>query len=107
MDSSLMVLDAFAVLLQFGAAYFGYKIYRSNKLSKWWLALILAFLLQGIRRVFTLNTDIVLSTITPDIILDRLLQFIISALICIGLWSMKENFRKFDAVSKKLWRAFS
>jgi hypothetical protein len=81
---------------------FAFRIYKFNRLSKWWLALILAFLIQGIRRLITLYDDINLISITNNLLIDRSLMFIISILILIGLWAMMKNFENFDIIEKKV-----
>ena len=99
-----LVLGFLSIVFQFCAAYFGYRIYMFNRMSKWWLALVFAFLIQGIRRVITLLSD--LGTISPLegnlAFADRVIMFVISALIVVGLWEMMHSFESFSLVESKV-----
>jgi len=75
-------------------------IYRFNRLSKWWIALILAFLVQGIRRGVQIYTDLGYGSL--GVSLDRSLMLVISFLMVVGLWAMMKNFEQFDVVSSKV-----
>jgi hypothetical protein len=96
----VIALDFFAVLFQLLAAWMSYKIYSFNRLSKWWLALVVAFIVQASRRGFQIFYD--LSDTNMHILLDRSLMFLISLLLFLGLWSMLKNFENFDIVQKKV-----
>jgi len=102
MELTNVILGIFAAIFQFIAAFLGYKIYKFNRLNKWWLALIVAFIVQGIRRVFTIFEDAGNPLITSNVLFDRTLMFIISLLIVIGLWAMIKNFESFDIVANKI-----
>jgi hypothetical protein len=95
-----ILLGVFAVIFQFIAAYCGYKIYKFNRESKWWIALIVAFIIQGIRRIFTIFED--LDIIKQNLLLDRSLMFLTSLLIVIGLWTMMKNFESFKILQHKI-----
>ena len=98
----ILTLDALSVICQFLAVYFSYRIYNYKRLTKWWLALVLGFLIQGTRRALTLYEDINLSEISNTILLDRMLMLVISSLILVGLWAMLKNFESFEFVEKKV-----
>jgi dolichyl-phosphate-mannose--protein O-mannosyl transferase len=102
MNITLIILDALAVILQLAAAYFGYKIYQYNRSTKWWLALVLAFVIQAVRRAITLSSDWSITTASSSVILDRSLAAIISLLIMIGLWAMLKNFENFSVIENKI-----
>jgi hypothetical protein len=101
MNELIFVFDILSVLCQFAAVYFSYKIYTYNRLSKWWLALMVAFFIQGVRRAITFYEDLYLSVVSNGILLDRTLMFVISMLIIVGLWAMLRNFESFEIVEKK------
>jgi hypothetical protein len=94
MNQLLLLFDAGAIICQCLSIYLGYKIFTFNKLSKWWLALVLAFLIQGIRRIITTIEDNSLVVATNAIFLDRILAFVISALFLIGLYSVLTKFER-------------
>lgn len=97
----IVILDVLAVILQLAAAWFAYRIYRFNRLSKWWLALVLAFCIQGLRRGFQGYIDLGYGqNLSP--ILDRSLMFVISLLIVVGLFAMLKNFEGFEVVANKV-----
>jgi len=99
---ALIPVDALSVVFQFLAVYFSYKIYSYNRLTKWWLALVLGFTTQGARRVLAIYEDIYLTEISNTVLLDRMLMLAISLLILIGLWAMLKNFESFEIVEKKV-----
>jgi len=102
MDIINVILGSLAAIFQFVAAYFGYRIYKFNRLNKWWLALVLAFIVQGIRRIFTVFEDVGSPLIASSAIFDRTLMFIISLLIVVGLWAMMKNFENFEVITGKI-----
>jgi len=106
MDFKLIILSLgiLSIILQFLTAYFDYRIYRFNRMSNWWLALILAFLIQGVRRIITFYEDINLTSITNNILIDRSLMFLISLFMAVGLWIMMKRFEKFDFIEKETKR---
>ncbi len=101
-DSVLMFLGVFAIVFQLSAAYIAYSIYRFDRMSKWWLFIVFAFVIMGVRRVFTLWADYSIVNVTSEMIFDRGLAFLISVLINVGLWSMLKSFNSFDIVAKKV-----
>lgn len=98
----ILVLDSLAVFLQLLAAWFGYSIYKFNRLSKGWLAIVVGFLIQAVRRAVQLYSDS--QGFVLNVILDRALMVIISLLIFIGLWSMLKNFENFEFVKDNVRR---
>jgi len=92
----ILVLDILAVLLQLIASYIAFRIYKFNRLSKWWLALVLAFLVQAVRRGMQVSVD--LSLTSSNVFFDRIMMFAISLLMVIGLLAMMKNFENFDVV---------
>jgi len=96
----IIILDIFAVLFQLAAAYFAFRIYRFNRLSKWWIALIVAFLVQAVRRGIQIYSDLGYGSLGTS--LDRSLMLLISVLMVMGLWAMMKNFEQFDIVSSKV-----
>lgn len=102
MNEIILVIGILSVLCQFASVYFSYKIYSYNRLGKWWLALVVAFFIQGLRRIFTVFEDSSVIFFTNIQILDRWFMFTISVLIVVGLWSMLKNFESFDVVEKKV-----
>jgi len=101
MNELIVALGVLSILCQFAAAYFGYKIYKCNRLGKWWLALVIAFVIQGVRRLLTTFDDYSALGFSGDQVIDRLFQFSISLLILIGLWCMLKNFQRFEVVEKQ------
>jgi hypothetical protein len=93
-------LDLIAVLLQLFASYFAFRIYSFNRLSKWWLALVFAFLIQAVRRAIQLYVDFGVGN--TNVFLDRVMMFIISLLMVAGLLAMLKNFENFDVVAEKV-----
>jgi len=72
-------------------------------MSNWWLALVLTFIIQGIRSVFTFLDDAGMQSIfTKNPILDRTLMFVISLLIVVGLWTLLRNFENFEIIEKNV-----
>jgi hypothetical protein len=101
-DSILMFLGAFSIVFQLSAAYIAYSIYRFDRMSKWWLVIVFAFILMGVRRVFALWGDFSLLVVGNEVYFDRSLAFLTSLLVNIGLWSMMKSFHSFDLVAKKV-----
>jgi prolipoprotein diacylglyceryltransferase len=101
----IIVLGILSVIFQFIAAFFAFRIYKFNRMGKGWLALVLAFLVQGtIRIVFNVFED--LSIVKQNLLMDRGLMFITSLLILIGLWAMLKNFESFEFLEKKVKEKF-
>ena len=100
MNVLIIFLDGTALVLQLVAAWFGYKIYQFNRLSTGWIALIIAFLIQVVRRMFQIYYDYM--GVEMGILFDRSLMFFISLLLVIGLWSMLKNFENFDLVERRV-----
>jgi hypothetical protein len=100
MNWFVLALDGLAFVLQLAAAWLSYKIYKFNRLSKGWLAIVAAFLLQALRRLVQLYYDY--SGDVLNIVFDRAVMLFISLLIFIGLWSMLNNFENFELVSFNL-----
>jgi hypothetical protein len=88
MEELIFVFAALSIICQFLALYISYEIYKYDKFSKWWLAMILAFFLQFIRRVVSMYNDANLSTFSSSAILDRAFMFFISLFMLIGLWQI-------------------
>ncbi len=101
-DLVLMLLGAFSIVFQLSAAFIAYKIYRFDRISKWWLMIVFAFILMGVRRVFALWSDFSLVDVSSAVLFDRSLAFLTSLLINIGLWSMLTSFRNFEVVAKRV-----
>lgn len=97
------------MLLQFGAAYFSFVIYRYNRLSKDWLAVTIALWILGVRGVITLFSIVIPEQATiPQWFTVYLstfdtftLAFTVSILLFFGLRAMKRNFESFDILEKK------
>jgi hypothetical protein len=100
MNWFILTLDGFAFFLQLAAAWLSYKIYKFNRLSKGWLAIVAAFLLQALRRLVQLYYNY--SGDVLSVFFDRAIMLLISFLIFIGLWSMLKNFENFEIVSSNL-----
>lgn len=103
MDFKLIILGfgILSIVLQFLAAYLGYRIYKFNRMSKAWLLIILAFLIQGVRRIITFYDDINLISITNNVLIDRSLMFLISLFMAIGLLAMMKRFESFEIIEKE------
>jgi hypothetical protein len=97
----ILVLGILSIILQFLAAYFGYQIYKFNRMSKAWLLIIIAFLIQGVRRVITSYEDLSLISITNKVLIDRSLMFLISFFMAIGLLAMMNRFENFEVIDKE------
>lgn len=102
MEILILIFGIFSILFQFASVYLGYKIYTFNRIRKWWLALVFAFLIQGVKRIIVTYQDYFISGISSIILVDRVLQLLISLLIFIGLWSMFKNFENFEIIEKKV-----
>lgn len=102
MDGIVIGADVLSVICQLGAVYLGYRIYGYNRLTKGWLALVIAFAIQAIRRAFTVSDDLAISSFTGEQMLDRVLMFFISVLILVGLWAMLQRFESFEIAEKKV-----
>jgi len=100
MDLLIIGLGVLAVLFQFSAAYFVYRIHKFERLSKWCLALVLAFVLQGLISMRTLILDLSVIGLTQEMLFDRVLMVLVSLFICVGLWGMIKNFESFDLISR-------
>jgi hypothetical protein len=100
MIDSILLLDVLAVVLQLMASYFAYRIFKFNRLNKRWLALVLAFLVQTVRRGVQVCVD--LNILSLNVFIDRVLMFIISLLMIVGLWTMMKNFENFEVVEKNV-----
>lgn len=96
----VLTLDVLAVFLQLVAFYFAFKIYQFNRLSRWWLALVFAFLVQAVRRGMQVYSDF--GGRGSNIFFDRIMMFTISLLMVVGLIAMLKNFENFDVVAKNV-----
>lgn len=98
-----LVLDLLAILFQFTAAYFGFRIYRFNRLSPGWLAVVLGFIIQGLRRTITLLVDVNYLVVSSEAFesFDRLMAMFISVLMVVGILSMLRSFESFEVVCRK------
>jgi hypothetical protein len=90
------ILGVIQIVLELGAAYYGYKIYQFNRLSKIWLAVPIGIALLAIRR------SIVLFHLTymEDVLVqfDILTRIIIPLAVGILLfWGMKEIYKQFSS----------
>ena len=93
-----------ATLIQLLAVYFAYKIYTYNRLSKWWLAIIVALFLDVLRRFTTfLEFAEVSSSLESQISLLEhfILPIVTTLLFTVALWSMAKNFESFEVVEKE------
>lgn len=100
----IIILGVLAFLLQVFAAWFAYRIWKFDRLSAWWLALVLAFLIQGVRRLLTLLEDSSQFSFGSSVLFDRALSVVISLLIAIGLFAMLKRFESFEIISKEAGR---
>jgi hypothetical protein len=96
MDSiGVFFIDLLAVFFQFFAAYFGYRVYKLNKLSGGWLALVLGFVLQGVRRFVVFLTDASLLSLPGNFdVIERVLAAVISFCILVGIFSLLKDYKK-------------
>ncbi len=102
-DYVTTVLGVLQIIIQIVAAYFSYKIYKYNRLSKAWLAVFLALIVMTFRRFTALAINLgVLKQFSGSIqFIDSIgLPFIISVFLLIGLWSMSRSFENFEVVEK-------
>jgi hypothetical protein len=100
MTSVLVIVQ---IVLQFSAVYLSFVIYRYDRLSKAWLALTIALFFMGLRRLYTLGTELnVLGSPADTLgVVDRIvLPIFVSAFLAWGLWSMKNDFERFEVVQK-------
>jgi hypothetical protein len=100
MINSLVIFDLFAVIFQILAAWFAYRIYKFDRLSGWWIGLIIAFIFQAIRRLFQAYNDWLNLSTNP--LFDRVLMFLISLFLVMGLWEMFKKFESFEIVEKNV-----
>ncbi len=99
---TLMLLQ---ILIQLGALYASYIIYKYNRLNKAWLAVTLALFLMTLRRVTALLIELGILTQLqgPIKFADSiLLPFVISIFLFAGLINMKKQFETFDIIEKKI-----
>jgi hypothetical protein len=98
-----LVFGILSIIGSIITVYLSYTIYTYNRISKGWLAVIVAFVLIICRRSIGFVTD---SGFFPEFktlmkSIEGLLLLIISLLYIWGFWSMKKNFERFDIVEKK------
>lgn len=103
------ILIILQIAIQIVAAYSAYIIYQYNRISKAWLAVIIALILMTLRRVTVLliNFDI-LPQLTGSIQLfdSIVLPFLISIFLAWGMWTMAKSFRGFELLEKKVSEKF-
>lgn len=101
--STLMAI--IQIIIQFIAAFFSYKIYTYNRVAKPWLAVTVAFILMGFRRITALLTGFGYLPNLEGLLLwlDRiLLPFLISVFLVWGIWTMLKQFESFDVIERKM-----
>ena len=98
----LVLLGGFSLVLLISATILAYKIYKFNRLSPWWLVLLSAFELEVLRQMLGIFTEINLDAVSFEVLVSRVLLFVISLLLNIGLWSMLKNFEKFEFIKEKV-----
>jgi len=98
-----LIVGILSILLSVVAAWYSYEIYKSNRLTKGWLAVTLAFVIMIIRRVIGF-----FSGDYPDLevrnymkMTEFVLQIVISLLYIYGFWVMKKRFENFDVVENE------
>lgn len=92
------------IILNFVAAYFAYTIFRYNRLSKAWLAVVIALVVIGFNGIGELYIQLDLFpqlSGTIQFITLALLPFTFSVLLVWGMLSMKKNFDHFEILEKK------
>ena len=96
-------LGIVSILAAAVTAVFAYNIYRHNRLSKPWLAVILAFALMIVRRIVGFSLDLDLYADMKDLIslTENVLMVASSLLFIWGFWAMRKNFQRFDIVEKR------
>ena len=100
-------LGVVQIIIQVIAIQYAYSIYRYNRTNKAWLSVIGALLLMMLRRVTVLLIELNLFPPLSGVIqfTDRfILPFLISCLLCLGLWSMKNNFENFSFIREEVSR---
>lgn len=105
MTTELSVTLIYAhIILNFVAAYFSYTIFRYNRLSKAWLAVVIALVVIGFNGIGELYIQLDLfPSLSSEIqfITLAFLPFTFSVLLVWGMLSMKKNFDHFEILEKK------
>ncbi len=104
-DPIVAGLGAVQIIVQLVAVYFSYVIYKYNRLNKAWLAITLALILMTIRRITAsaIEFGAFANLSGPLQFVDRVgLPSLISILLLLGLWSMKNQFESFDVIEKNV-----
>jgi hypothetical protein len=96
------ILGALQIVLELGAAYYGYKIYQFNRLSKVWLAVPSGILLLAIRRAIILFqlTYVEEALLQYDTFTRILIPLIIGILLFWGMKAVYKQFSSFEVVEK-------
>jgi hypothetical protein len=85
------------------AAWFAYKIKAYNRLSSGWMAVVWAFVLIVLRRGMGLVHEINMGIGMEDqlLLVQNMLQVIISLLFIWGFWSVLKSFECFEVTEKR------
>ena len=99
-----LILGIFSIVAGAITAWLCYKIYQYNRLSRWWLAIVWAFILIIFRRLMGFLKDF---QIFSDYIFlfkptEYVLLVLISLLTVIGFWAMLKNFENFKVIDSKV-----
>jgi len=92
------------IIVQFAVAFLSCKIYCYNRIRKAWLAVTVAFILMGLRRITALLMGMeYLPQLEGSLLwLDRIgLPFLISILLMCGFYSMLKQFESFKIIETK------
>ncbi len=95
-DLLVIALDIIQILLQLGAAWFAYRIIGLMGGSLFWILVVVAFLLQAVRRVTALALDAGVPTLTGELaFVDRTaLPFLISVFLLLGMYELHRRLKK-------------
>ena len=102
-DTFSIVVGVLSIIGSIITVYLCQKIYLFNRLSKWWSAVTMAFVLIVFRRGIGFLRDFnVYPAYTETLrFSENILLLAISALYIVGFVAMLRNFENFDVVEKR------
>ena len=103
-DAIQVVIITVSGLLQLGAAYSSYVIYKYNRLKKGWLSITGALILMTASSVLGLLIQEGSIAANPSIIAlySAWIPVLTALFLLIGIQSMMKSFESFDIVEKKV-----
>jgi len=103
-ETTAVVVTTVSALLQLGAAYCSYVIYKYNRVKKGWLSITGAMILMAASSVFGLVIQGSSMAQNPAILslYSIWLPVLIALFMYMGIESMMKSFESFDVVEKQV-----